>query len=92
MNHALTLLLAAAMGLLGARMVFQTRRQLAEANAAHRRRLDDRLSRGADAYADELRSIEAYRPIASVRQRRFLGAVMMILSLSAFILFLISPE
>ncbi len=92
MNHVFTLALAAVLGVLGARMLFRTRSQLADAEALHQRRLDDRLRRGADAYSEELRSLEAYRPIASLRQRRILGGALLVLSISTFILFLISPE
>ena len=47
---------------------------------------------GADASADELRSLQAYRPIASIRQRRLLGALLFILSIASLSLLLFVPE
>ena len=80
MREVLTCIPAAFMAALGAKMLFSTRRQLAEAQFAHEQRLQERLARGSDAFADELRSLEAYRPITSIRQRRSFGALLLALA------------
>lgn len=92
MNTVLPLIPAAGLAAYGARLLFQTRTQLTEAQTAHDRRIENRMMRGSDAYADELRSLQAYRPIASIRQRRLLGFLLLALSLGYIALFFFVPE
>ncbi|WP_308814644.1 hypothetical protein [Sphingomonas sp. GV3] len=92
MNRIVSIIPSILMAAYGGRLLLDTRGQLAEAQARHDRLLGDRLARGADAYADELRSLQAYRPIASIRQRRLLGALLFILSIASLSLLLFVPE
>ena len=43
--------------------------------ARHNAKVQDRLKRGKDAYFEELRTLEAYRPFASKWQQWYTGAV-----------------
>lgn len=49
--------------------------------ARHNAKLQDRLARGKDAYFEELRSLEAYRPFASTWQQRLTGMGSIILAI-----------
>ena len=49
--------------------------------ARHNAKLQDRLARGKDAYFEELRSIEAYRPFAGTWQQRLTGMGSIILAI-----------
>lgn len=88
----LALILPAAMAVYGARLLFRTHGQLTSSLAAHRHRVEDRLSRGSDAYADELRSLESYPPIKNLWQRRLFGILILAASLAYIIFFIISSE
>ena len=67
--------------LLGAGLVmaFGTRRWIARAQQRHEGKLADRLARGSDAYFDELRSLQTYKPPSRIWLVRALG-----LALAAF--------
>ncbi len=54
----------------------------AKVEAAYKHKLDDRLARGSDAYFEELRSIQSYRPKAGLLRRRMIGAIFLVLGLS----------
>ena len=92
MSEILRFVLMLGAAAFGFRLLFQTRSQLAEAELAHRRRLDARLARGSDAYADELLSLQSYPPIRNIRQRRWFGALLLSLSFGVIVLSVFSPE
>ena len=71
---------------IGIYMLFGTRGWIARSQAAHQRRLDARFTRGSDAYFDELRALEAYRPIRKAWAIRSVGALLIALGATGFIL------
>jgi len=77
-----------AVGMFGAgtAMLFGTDSWIAWRQQAHQRRLDARLARGSDHYMEELRSIDAYRPITKPWLLRLIGAFFVALSAAYLIL------
>ena len=55
------------------------------ADADHERRLADRIGRGEDAYFEELRDLQTYRPFRSLLAWRLLGAGLVLIG--AFTIF-----
>jgi hypothetical protein len=92
MNNAPALISAVFLAAYGARLLLRTRQQLTASQADHQRLVDNRITRGEDAYADELRALNAYRPNPSIWQRRLLGVLLLILSLGFIALTLFVPE
>ncbi|MBY8826815.1 hypothetical protein [Hephaestia mangrovi] len=54
-------------------MAFGTRHWIARSQQRHARKLADRLARGSDAYFDELRSLQTYKPPSRIWLVRALG-------------------
>ena len=70
----------------GGAMLFGTGSWIAWRKREHHRRLDARLARGSDAYMDELRSLQAYKPLAKPSLVRLVGALLIAFGASDIIL------
>ena len=76
------LTMAGLLGLTGLVYLLKPRSEIDRAQADHAAKLAARHARGYDAYHEELRSLEAYRPTARPVIKRRIGVVLLALSIA----------